>query len=65
MSDIVLWTPSHGRAKGVRPARAYIQQLCVDTGYSLEDILSAMDGRDRWREGIREFRAGSATKKNR
>ena len=41
-SDILLWTPSHGWAKAGWPARTYIQQLCVDTAYSLEDLL------ERW-----------------
>ena len=27
ISDVLLWTPSHGRAKTGRPARTYIQQL--------------------------------------
>ena len=26
--DVLLWTPTHGRAKAGRPARTYIQQLC-------------------------------------
>ena len=30
ISDVLLWTPSHGRAKPWRPARTYIQQLCED-----------------------------------
>ena len=30
--DILLWTPSHGRAKAGRPARTYILQLSADTG---------------------------------
>ena len=42
ISDVLLWTPSHGRAKIGRPARTYIQQLCADTGCSLEDLL------ERW-----------------
>ena len=37
-SDILLWAPSHWRAKAGRPARTYTQQLCADTGYSLEDL---------------------------
>ena len=53
--DILLWTPSHGRAKAWRPARTYIQQLCVDTGYSLEDLPGAMNIRDGWRERVREI----------
>ena len=32
ISDVLQWTPSHGRAKAGRPARTYIQQLCEDTG---------------------------------
>ena len=60
ISDILLWTPSHGWAKEGRPARIYIYQLCADTGYSQEDLLGAMDDRDRWRERDRKTRAGSA-----
>ena len=30
--------------------RTYIQQLCTDTGCSLEDLTGAMDDRDKWRE---------------
>ena len=37
ISDVLLWTLTHGRAKAGRPARTYIQQLCEDTGCSLED----------------------------
>ena len=31
ISDVLLWTPTHGREKAGRPARTYIQQLCEDT----------------------------------
>ena len=44
-SDVLLWTPSHGRAKSERPARIYIQQLCEDTGYSPHDLPEAMNDR--------------------
>ena len=60
ISDILRWTPSHGRAKAGRPARIYIQQLCADTGYNLEDLPRAMDDRDEWREKAWEIRASSA-----
>ena len=50
ISDILLWTPSHGRAKAGRPARTYKQQLCADTGCSLEDLPGAMDNREGWQE---------------
>ena len=61
ISNVILWTPSHGRAKVGLPARTYIQQLCADTGYGLEDLLGTMDDRDRWRERVREICAGSVT----
>ena len=38
ISDALLWTPTHGRAKAGQPARTYIQQLCEDTGCSPEDL---------------------------
>ena len=34
ISDVLLWTPTYGRAKAGRPARTYIPQLCEDTGCS-------------------------------
>ena len=36
--DVLLWTPTHGRAKAGRPARTYIQQLCDYTGCCPEDL---------------------------
>ena len=61
ISDILLWDPSHGRAKAGRPARTYIQQLCADTGCSLENLPEAMDDREGWRERVREIRADGST----
>ena len=61
VSDVLLWTPSHGRAKAGRPSQTYIQQLCADTGYSPEDMLKAMDDRKVWWERVRNIRADSAT----
>ena len=46
ISDVFRWTPSHGRTKAGRPARTNIQHLCVDTGYSPEDLSKAMDDRE-------------------
>ena len=48
ISDVLLWTPSHGRAKAGRPGRTYIQQLCEDTGFSPEDLPEAMNDREGW-----------------
>ena len=60
ISDILLWTPSYGRAKVGRPAITYIQQLCVNPGYSLQGLPGAMDVRNGWRGWDWEIRAGSA-----
>ena len=61
ISDVLLWTYSHGWAKAGRPARTYIQQLCANTGCSLEDLLGAMDDREGWREKAREIHTGGVT----
>ena len=60
INDVLLWTPSHGRAKAGRPARTYIQ-LCADTGRSLEDLPGEMDNGDGWRERVGKIRTGSMT----
>ena len=60
-SDVLLWTPTYGRAKAGRPARTYIQQLCEDTGCSLEDLPDAMNDREMWQEGVRDIRASGTT----
>ena len=59
--DVLLWTPTYGRAKAGRLARTYIQQLCEDTGCSPEDQPEAMNDREKWRERVRDIRATSMT----
>ena len=61
ISDVILWTPTHGRAKAGRPARTYIQQLCEDTGCCTEDLPEAMNDREELRESVRDIRATSTT----
>ena len=46
ISDVLLWTPTYGRAKAGRPARTYIQQLC---------------DWEKWRERVKDIRAGGTT----
>ena len=60
ISDVLLWTPTHGCAKAGRSARTYIQQLCEDTGCCPEDLPRAMNDREEWRERVRDIRATSA-----
>ena len=61
ISDVLLWTPTYGRAKAGRPAQTYIQQLCEDTGCSPEDLLEAMNDREMWRERVRDIGAIGTT----
>ena len=39
----------------------HMDYLCEDTGWSLEDLPSAMENRDGWPEILREFCALSVT----
>ena len=57
--DVLLWIPTHGRAKAGRPARTYIQQRCEDTGCCPEDLPRAMNDREEWRERVRDIHAAS------
>ena len=57
ISDVLLWTPSHGRAKSGQPACTYMQQHCEDTGHSSEDMPEAMNDREGWRERVRDIHA--------
>ena len=47
--DIILWTPENGGSSVGQPVRSYLHKLCMDAGCSLEELLGAMDDRDRWR----------------
>ena len=55
ISDVLLWTPSHGRAKAGRPARTYIQQVCEDIGCCSGDLPEAMNDREGWRERVMDI----------
>ena len=59
ISDVLLWTPKYGQAKAGRPARTYIQQLCEDTGCSLEE---AINDKEKWRERVRDTSASGTTR---
>ena len=61
ISDVLLWTPTYGRAKAGRPARTYIQQLCEDKGFSPEDLPETMNDREKLRERVRDILAGGMT----
>ena len=61
ISDVLLWTPTYGRTKAGRPAWTYTQQLCEYTGCSPEDLPEVMNDREKWRERVRDIRAGGTT----
>ena len=61
ISDVLQWTPLHGRAKAGRPTRTYIQQFSADTGCIPEDLTEAMGDREGWREKVKDIRAVSVT----
>ena len=61
ISDVFLSTPTYVRAKAGRPTRAYIQQICEDTGCSPEDLPEAMDDREKWRERVRDILASGTS----
>ena len=61
ISNVLLWTPTYGRAKAGRLTRTYIQQLCEDTGCSPEDLPEAMNNWEKWRERVRDIRASGMT----
>ena len=46
ISDVLLWSPSHGQAKAGRSARTFIKQICADTGCDLGDLAEEMDDRE-------------------
>ena len=50
VSNVLLWTPTYGRTNVNRPAKTYVDQLCLDTGCRLEKQLGAMNDRNGRRE---------------
>ena len=61
ISGILLQTSTYGRTKTGQPAQTYLQQLCEDTGCSSEDLLEAMNDKEKRRERVRDIRAGRMT----
>ena len=61
IGDILRWIPTHWCARVGQPAWTCLHLLYADTGYSLEDLLGAIDDRDGWRERAREIHAVSMT----
>ena len=41
--------------------QAAVLSICEDPGCSLEDLPEAMNDREKWRERVRDIRAGGST----
>ena len=61
ISDVLLWTPTYGRAKAGLPARTYKQQHCEDREGNPEDLPEAMNDREEWQQKVRDICAGGTT----
>jgi len=57
VGDLLLWRPNHGHSKVGKPRMTYIHQLTKDVGIPIEEIKTAMEDRDVWRERVYIVRA--------
>ena len=61
VSNVLLWTPTYGRARVGWPAQTYILQLCEVTGCSPGDLPEALNDREKWRERVKDIHACGMT----
>ena len=61
ISNILLWTPTHGHTNVGLPGKTNIHQLCVDTGWHLENLSRAMSSRNRYWVSVKGIHAISMT----
>ena len=57
--EVLLWTPSHGWVRVEPPGRTYLQRLCTDSGFGMEDLPRVMDDWDGWHERVRGIQAAA------
>ena len=48
------WTHTHGHIRIVQRAETYIHQLCINSGWCLDDLLWRIIDRDEWCGRIKE-----------
>ncbi|CAM1310925.1 Uncharacterised protein r2_g2127 [Pycnogonum litorale] len=58
-SNLLLWTPSHGRTRVGRPATTYVDQLCEDVECLPNDLPNMMLDNKGWRARVKNVRASS------
>ena len=52
ISDLLLWSPRHGKNRPGRPATTYIDQHCRDMECTPDDLPALMQDRDEWRDRL-------------
>ena len=57
-SNVLLWTSTHKYTSVGQLTKAYIHQLCSNTGCHLEDLPKTIANGDRWQKGFNGFYAG-------
>ena len=62
VSDVLLWTPTHGHTSVGWPAKTWIHQLCMDPGCCLEGLPNAIANRNWWmtKESLRNLQCWHA-----
>ena len=60
ISDVLLWTPTYGRAKAGRPVRTYFSSSMRIRDIAL-NLPEAMNDREKRRERARDIRASGTT----
>ncbi|CAM1308473.1 Uncharacterised protein r2_g1841 [Pycnogonum litorale] len=58
-SDLLIWTPRHGRTRVGRPAATYVDQLCENVECLPNDLPNMMQDRDGWCARVKNVRTSS------
>ena len=57
ISDLILWSPKHGKRKVGRPNKTFVRQLTDDVNCELEDLPKLMEDRTLWKDRVKLVRA--------
>ena len=55
ISDVLLYTPTHGLSSVGLPEEKLTYQIYVNAGYHLEHLTRAIGSRDRWQERVKRI----------
>ena len=56
---LLLWEPLNGNRPRGRPLKTYIDQIVEDTSIPKENLATAMEDRNYWKERVNAFRLRS------